>query len=87
MTKLTSLASSALEFSKAFGLTTTAVEFHTDTSTSVAVPLSSTPATPPPSHDPSSDQRKRATQVIYLLDRSGVSDEFYHELAQVRSCE
>ena len=64
-----------------YGLTPTSVMAVTDTGTPVTLPLASGPSSSP---QPAVVPVDHSERVLYLLDRYGVSDEFYHELAQVR---
>ena len=81
-----SVAEAALWFADSFGLIPDQLNTHTATSgeqiainfgegTSQASPLPTTTVLP---------DEFCATQTLYLLDRFGVSDEFYHELTQVK---
>lgn len=77
-------ADAALWFSESFGLIPTQLtvrsSFNDD---SLTVPLSDT-SPPLPDTPPVREIDKFcAMQTLYLLDRFGVSDEFYHELTQV----
>ena len=65
-----------------YGLTPTSVMAVTDAGTSVTLALASGPSAS--SSPAASSQVDNSERVLYLLDRYGVSDEFYHELAQVR---
>ena len=66
-----------------YGLTPTSVMAVTDAGTPVTLALASGPSSSPRPAAASS-QVDNSEYVLYLLDRYGVSDEFYHELAQVR---
>ena len=67
---------------ESYGLTPTAVTAITDMGTPISINLSDAPGPSPLSAAASSQDNTAST--LYLLDRYGVSDEFYHELAQVR---
>ena len=82
-----SVAEAALWFADSFGLIPDQLSTHTATSgekihiqfgegTSQASPLPTTTRLP---------DEFCAMQTLYLLDRFGVSDEFYHELTQVKA--
>ena len=64
-----------------YGLKPTSVMAVTDTGTPVTLPLATGPSSSP---QPAVVPVDHSERVLYLLDRYGVSDEFYHELAQVR---
>ena len=68
---------------ESYGLTPTAVTAITDMGTPITINLSDAPSPSPLSAAASSHEDNTAS-TLYLLDRYGVSDEFYHELAQVR---
>ena len=85
LTQFGSAAESALWFAESFGLIPESVSVRTSGSGEVInVPLSDLEQ-----HQSSSSPEERkvdeyvALQTLYLLDRFGVSDEFYHELTQV----
>ena len=67
---------------ESYGLTATAVTAVSDAGTPITLSLADVP-------DRSADSTANAAEAdirartLYLLDRFGVSDEFYHELAQV----
>ena len=65
-----------------YGLTPTSVMAVTDAGTPVTLALASGPSAS--SSPAASSQVDNSERVLYLLDRYGVSDEFYHELAKVR---
>lgn len=77
-------ADAALWFSESFGLVPTELTACTSTSDeTITIPLGNTP-TPSPVLQPTRQVDEfAAMQTLYLLDRFGVSDEFYHELTQV----
>ena len=80
-----SAAECALWFAQSFGLILESVSVRTSGSGEVInVPLSNSEQQQTSS---SPEERKvdeyAALQTLYLLDRFGVSDEFYHELTQV----
>ena len=78
-----SAAESALWFAESFGLIPESLNVRTSRSGEViSVPLSDSVQ---PSTTPECRQVDEyvALQTLYLLDRFGVSDEFYHELTQV----
>lgn len=77
-------ADAALWFSESFGLIPTQLTVRTSVNDdSFTVPLSDT-APPLPDTPPVREiDEFCAMQTLYLLDRFGVSDEFYHELTQV----
>ena len=77
-------ADAALWFSESFGLIPTQLTVRTSVNDdSLTVPLSDT-APPLPDTPPVREiDEFCAMQTLYLLDRFGVSDEFYHELTQV----
>ena len=64
-----------------YGLQPTSVMAVTDSGTPVTLPLASGPSSSP---QPAVVPVDHSEHVLYLLDRYGVSDEFYHELAQDR---
>ena len=66
-----------------YGLTPTSVMAVTDEGTPVTLSLASGPSSAP-KPAASSPEVDNSERVLYLLDRYGVSDEFYHKLAQVR---
>lgn len=67
---------------ESYGLTATAVTAVSDAGTPITLSLADVPADST-ANTVEADIRAR---TLYLLDRFGVSDEFYHELAQVRIC-
>lgn len=77
-------ADAALWFSESFGLVPTQLTVRSSVNDdSLTVPLSDT-SPPLPDTPPVREIDKFcAMQTLYLLDRFGVSDEFYHELTQV----
>ena len=78
-----SAAESALWFAESFGLILESLNVRTSGSgEEISVPLSDSEQ---PSTTPECRQVDEyvALQPLYLLDRFGVSDEFYHELTQV----
>ncbi len=84
-----STAEAALWFAETFGLVVDKVVMHTlHSEEEVVVNLSqghsAESASTPPVHPPSSAPDEFcAMQILYLLDRFGVSDEVYHKLTQV----
>ena len=62
-----------------YGMVPTTINAVTDSGDSVTIPLSDTT----PSTSASRQPTDTAANTLFLLDRFGVSDEFYHELAQV----
>ena len=77
-------ADAALWFGESFGLLPTKLMVKTSRSDEViSLPLGDT-ITPVPDTPPTREVDEFcAMQTLYLLDRFGVSDEFYHELTQV----
>ena len=71
----------AFWFSESFGLVPVQLMVHTSQiDESLTIPLSDNSA---PLPDTPLAREFCAMQTLYLLDRFGVSDEFYHELTQV----
>ena len=87
LSQFRSIAEAALWFAETFGLIVDKLVSHTVQSGEEIVislgdssPSTSMPPSPPPSSVP---DEFCVMQILYLLDRFGVSDEFYHELTQV----
>lgn len=64
------------------GLRATTVVAETSDGRQLTIPLSDSPVTLTEPKRPTADT---ASKALYLLDRFAVSDEFYHELAQVNT--
>lgn len=81
--KLRDFTAKALFFYDSFGLKPESItcSLSSEESLTIALGDSGSSSAGPPS--PTVVQKEGAQQVLYLLDRFGVSDEFYHELAQV----
>ena len=82
----TSTASLLQPILGSYGLTPTALSAVTDKGTPVTLSLVDAPGPSeagPSSQAASPSQFDPTAQILYLLDRYGVSDEFYHEMAQV----
>lgn len=82
MSQLKSYTKLALKPLETYGLTPHSVMAVTDKGCSVSLELCPGPSsapTPPPSATAEGNTRT----ALFLLDRFAVSDEFYHELAQV----
>ena len=83
LTEFGSAAESALWFAESFGLIPESLNVRTSESgEAISVPLSDS------MQSSTTPERRKvdeyvALQTLYLLDRFGVSDEFYHELTQV----
>lgn len=77
-------ADAALWFGESFGLVPAQLTVWTSQNDeAISIPLSGT-STPMPDTQPAREVDEFcAMQTLYLLDRFGVSDEFYHELTQV----
>ena len=75
-----SAAESALWFAESFGLIPASVNVRTSEVISVPLSDSEQPSTTPECREV---DEYVALQTLYILDRFGVSDEFYHELTQV----
>ena len=76
----------ALEPFESYGLTPLTVTAVTDQGCSVSLELcEGPPPSPAPSSSAAAEPEGNSRNVLFLLDRFGVSDEFYHELAQVYS--
>ena len=70
-----------------YGLTPTVVSALTDKGTPTTLSLVDAPGPSevgPSSQSASPSQPQPRARILYLLDWYGVSDEFYHEMAQVR---
>lgn len=81
MGQLKSSVKKALFFAESFGLTPEAVVARSvETGAPVEINLSDSPTT---STETNSADLSKVMQTLYLLERFGVSDEFYHELTQV----
>lgn len=80
-------ADAALWFGESFGLVPTQLTLRSHTcDKTITVPLRDTtesPATVLDTQPMREVDEFSAMQTLYLLDRFGVSDEFYHELTQV----
>lgn len=77
-------ADPALWFGESFGLVPTQLTVWTSKSDeAISVPLSGNITPLPDTHPAREVDEFCAMQTLYLLDRFGVSDEFYHELTQV----
>ena len=77
----------ALWFAESFGLIPQYLSLNTDTDEEIVLPLSDAAKsiTPPTATKPEiSDDTMR--QTLYLLERFGVSDQFYHELSITYPC-
>ena len=68
-----------------YGLTPTALTAVSDSGAPLIIPLSDGPAPSSSTDNPSTalSAEVATARTLYLLDRFGVSDQFYHELAQV----
>ena len=76
----------ALEPLQSYGLTPQTVTAVTDQGCSVSLELSEAPPqTTGPAQISTAEPEENTRSVLFLLDRFGVSDEFYHELAQVHT--
>ena len=73
-------AQKALWFTNTFGLEITELHGHTHSGKPVTVPLTSNSSSQPSSHD---GDNYKILQTLYLLDRFGVGDAFYHELSML----
>lgn len=80
--QLRKYASTALQCMESFGIRATSVDTVTEDGRELTLHLE-----PGVSHPPSSGATEATKQTLYLLDRFVVSDEFYHEIAQVCSME
>ena len=79
-------ADAALWFGESFGLVPTQLMLQSSTcDEAITIPLrdSTSQPTVPDTHPTREVDEFCAMQTLYLLDRFGVSDEFYHELTQV----
>jgi len=83
--KLRDFTAKALLFYDSFGLTPENVTCSLSSGESLAIAVGDSASPSGISPSITAEQRDGAKQVLYLLDRFGVSDEFYHELAQVSS--
>ena len=81
-TQLKSYAKLALEPLETYGLIPQTLTAITDQGCSVSLELSEGPSPSPPTAA-AVEPEENTRNVLFLLDRFGVSDEFYHELAQV----
>lgn len=68
---------------KSFGLTPTGVTAVTDKGSPVTLTLSDAPGPSPLTEAAREDPEKRIAETLFLLDKFGISNECYHELAQV----
>ena len=76
----------ALEPLQSHGLTPQTVTAVTDQGCSVSLELSEGPSqTTVPATSSTAEPEENTRSVLFLLDRFGVSDEFYHELTQVHT--
>ena len=68
-----------------YGLTPTALIAVSDSGAPIIIPLSDGPAPSSSTDNPSTalSPEVATARTLYLLDRFGVSDQFYHKLAQV----
>ena len=68
-----------------YGLTPTTLNVVSDSGAPITIPLSDGPAPSSFADNPSTalSAEVATARTLYLLDRFGVSDQFYHELAQV----
>ncbi len=71
-------AQQALFFAESFGLQLESLRVTTTTGREVTIPFNQASPTTTPSHTAELD---KVLQVLYLLDRFGVGDTFYHELS------
>ena len=79
-----SAAEGALWFAESFGLVPECVNVRVSGSEdTLTIPLVSEQASTPKEPEGRRADEAVAVQTLYLLDRFGVSDEFYHELTQV----
>ena len=79
-----SAAEGALWFAESFGLVPECVNVRVSGSEdTLTIPLISEQASTPKEPEGRRADEAVAVQTLYLLDRFGVSDEFYHELTQV----
>ena len=79
-------ADAALWFGESFGLVPTQLMLRSSTcDEAITISLSDSTSQPtvPDTHPTREVDEFCAMQTLYLLDRFGVSDEFYHELTQV----
>ena len=86
LVKQTCTVSLLLPSLRSYGLTPTAVMAITEEGTPITVPLLDAPGPSVPGPSPqSATPPAQDVRTLYLLDTSryGVSDEFFHELAQV----
>ena len=86
MSQIKSYVSATLEPSlTSYGLTPTALTAVSDSGAPITIPLSDGPAPYSSTDNPSTalSAEVATARTLYLLDRFGVSDQFYHELAQV----
>ena len=80
-----SAADAALWFAESFGLVPEQLTVHTvESEEAVAIPLCGASGSVPDAQPVRRVDEFCAMQTLYLLDKFGVSDEFYHELTQVR---
>ena len=68
-----------------YGLTPTTLNVVSDSGAPITIPLSNGPAPSSFADNPSTalSAEVATARTLYLLDRFGVSGQFYHELAQV----
>ena len=76
-------ADAALWFGESFGLIPTQLTVQTTSDEAISIPLNDSSAPVPDAQPTREVDEFCAMQTLYLLDRFGVSDEFYHELTQV----
>lgn len=90
LSKFKQSATKALWFAETFGLEVESITARTSNDgNELVIPLSSEgnhPSVVPATSTAPSDRNSHSNvmQTLYLLERFGVSDEFYHELTQVR---
>ena len=70
---------------ESYGLTPTTLTAQSSSGVPVTIPLSDGLLPPSSSTDDHPSTPSDAAHTLYLLDHFGVSDQFYHELAQVET--
>lgn len=88
LSQIKTYASSTLEpCMESYGLTPTTLTAHSSSGVPVTIPLNNSLTIPSSStENPSTSSNvSEAACTLYLLDHFGVSDQFYHELAQVQT--